>query len=42
MIFQSLKSLRKSKCDVPNGTTQEWACPPLRFCHVISKKKKFM
>jgi hypothetical protein len=17
-----------SKCDVPNGTTQEWACPP--------------
>ncbi len=27
MIFQSLISLGKSTCDVPNGTTQGWACP---------------
>jgi hypothetical protein len=26
MIFQSLMGLGKSKCDVPNGTTQGWAC----------------
>jgi hypothetical protein len=27
MIFQSLMGPRKSMCDVPNGTIQEWACP---------------
>ncbi len=39
MIFQSLMGPRKSRCDVTNGTTQEWACPLLRFYHVISKKR---
>jgi hypothetical protein len=27
MIFQILMGIGKSKYDVPNGTTQEWACP---------------
>jgi len=27
MIFQTLMGLGKSKCDVPGGTTQGWACP---------------
>jgi hypothetical protein len=27
MISQSLISLGKSRCDIPSGTTQEWACP---------------
>jgi hypothetical protein len=26
MIVQSLIGPRKSKCDVPSGTTQGWAC----------------
>jgi hypothetical protein len=26
MIFQSSMGPRKSKCDVPNGTTQRWVC----------------
>jgi hypothetical protein len=26
MIFQSLMGLRKSRCDVLNGTIQRWAC----------------
>jgi hypothetical protein len=36
MIFQSLMGLRKSKCDVPNGTTQGWVCPLLN--HRLRKK----
>jgi hypothetical protein len=31
MIFQSSMGPRKSKCVVPNGTTQGWACPTLLF-----------
>ncbi len=27
MIFQSSMGLRKSRCDIPNGNIQEWACP---------------
>ncbi len=27
MIFQSSMGLGKSRCDVPNGNIQEWACP---------------
>ncbi len=27
MIFQSLMGPRKSRCDIPNGTTQRWAFP---------------
>jgi hypothetical protein len=27
MIFQSPMGPGKLKCDVPNGTIQEWACP---------------
>jgi hypothetical protein len=27
MIFQSSMGLGKSRCDVPNGNVQEWACP---------------
>jgi len=27
MIFQSSMDLKKSKCDIPNDTTQEWAFP---------------
>ncbi len=27
MIFKSLMGARKSRCDVPSGTTQGWACP---------------
>jgi len=27
MIFQSLMGPRKSRCDVLDGTIQEWACP---------------
>ncbi len=27
MIFQSLMGSKKSRCDVPSGTTQGWACP---------------
>ncbi len=26
MIFQSSMGPRKSKCDVPSGTTQRWVC----------------
>jgi len=26
MIFQSSMGQGKSKCDVPNGTTQGWVC----------------
>jgi hypothetical protein len=26
MIFQNSMGPRKSKCDIPNGTTQGWAC----------------
>jgi hypothetical protein len=26
MIFQSSMGPRKSRCDIPNGTTQGWAC----------------
>jgi hypothetical protein len=31
MIFQSLMGPRKSRCDVPYGTTQRWACPNVLF-----------
>jgi hypothetical protein len=27
MIFQTSMGLGKSRCDVPNGNIQEWACP---------------
>jgi hypothetical protein len=27
MIFKSFIDLEKSRCDVPNGITQGWACP---------------
>jgi len=27
MIFQSSMGPGKSRCDVPNGSIQEWACP---------------
>jgi hypothetical protein len=27
MIFQSLMGPRRSRCDIPSGTTQGWACP---------------
>jgi hypothetical protein len=27
MIFQSLMGPRKSRCDIPNGTTQGQDCP---------------
>ncbi len=27
MIFQNLTGPGKSRCDVPNGINQEWACP---------------
>jgi hypothetical protein len=33
MIFQNPMGLRKSKCDVPSGTTQGWFCP---FAHKIN------
>jgi hypothetical protein len=26
MIFESFIDLGKSRCDIPNGTTQGWAC----------------
>jgi len=26
MIFQSSTSPGKSRCDIPNGNIQEWAC----------------
>ncbi len=27
MIFQSSMDVGKSRCDIPSGTTQGWACP---------------
>jgi hypothetical protein len=27
MIYQSSMGLKKSRCDIPNDTTQGWACP---------------
>jgi len=27
IIFQSSMGLRKSKCDIPSGNMQGWACP---------------
>jgi hypothetical protein len=29
MVFKSLVSLGKSRCDIFNGITQGWVCPPL-------------
>jgi len=31
MIFQISMGPRKSRCGVPSGTTQGWACPFLRL-----------
>jgi hypothetical protein len=31
IIFESFIDLRKSRCDVLNGTTQRWACSTLHI-----------
>jgi hypothetical protein len=31
MTFESFIDLRKLRCDVPNGTTQGWACLTLHM-----------
>jgi hypothetical protein len=36
MIFQNSMGLGKSKCDVPSGTTQEWACCFLEHHWLVS------
>jgi hypothetical protein len=36
MIFQSSMALGKSKCDIPSGTTQGWACPKIHL-HIFNK-----
>ncbi len=36
LIFQSSMGQGKSRCDVPSGTTQAWACP---IFNVQPKKK---
>ncbi len=33
MIFKSSVGLIKSRCDIPNGITQEWICP---FSHKLN------
>jgi hypothetical protein len=32
MIFQTSMGPRKSKCDVPSGTTQRWVCLCSFYC----------
>ncbi len=35
MVFQSSMGVRKSRCEIPNATTQGWACLtlwPLNKC----------
>jgi hypothetical protein len=32
-FFQSSMNPRKSRCDIPSGTTQGWACP---FTHTLN------
>jgi hypothetical protein len=37
MIFQSSMGLEKSRCDIPSGTTQGWACLGVHQCclHIL-------
>jgi hypothetical protein len=41
MIFQSSMGIGKSRCDVPNGTTQRWACPWVYQGSTFSKVKNY-
>jgi hypothetical protein len=36
VIFQSSIGIGKSRCDIPSGTTQEWACLFLKHHQLVS------
>ncbi len=38
--FQNSMGLRKSRCDVPNGTTQGWVCPSWLSIYCTKKHLK--
>jgi hypothetical protein len=41
MIFQSLMNLRKSRCDVPSGTTQGWVYSKISVQTSKQRRKSF-
>jgi hypothetical protein len=39
-IYLSLMGPRKLRCDIPNGTTQGWACPSFIWVRINGRKNK--